>query len=195
MTRRPAVGALAIAAAAAAGTVAFLAGTIYGYGETEFDGTADAAIVLGAAAWGDEPSPVLRERIEHAIALYRESRVDKVILTGGRSEGAPSADASVARAYARRRGLPPEDVLVETSSRTTRENLAFARQVGAQAGLASFAIVSDPLHLKRALTIARDLGLDAEPAPTPTSRYRSAGSRLRLLARETSFYVDYLLTG
>lgn len=30
----------------------------------------DAAIVLGAAAWGDEPSPVFRERINHAIWLY-----------------------------------------------------------------------------------------------------------------------------
>lgn len=37
----------------------------------------DAAVVLGAAAWGGEPSPVLRERINHSIWLYENGYVKK----------------------------------------------------------------------------------------------------------------------
>lgn len=44
---------------------------------------ADAAVVLGAAAWDKRPSPVFRERINHAITLYQSHRVGKIIFTGG----------------------------------------------------------------------------------------------------------------
>lgn len=46
----------------------------------------DVAVVLGAAAWGDEPSPVLRERINHSIWLYENGYVDKIIFTGGKGK-------------------------------------------------------------------------------------------------------------
>ena len=41
--------------------------------------------------------------------------------------------------------------------------------------------------------MARDLGLDAHPAPTPTSRYRSWRTRAGFLGREVFFYATYLL--
>ena len=47
------------------------------------DAHADAAVVLGAAAWDKRPSPVFRERINHAITLYQSHRVGKIIFTGG----------------------------------------------------------------------------------------------------------------
>lgn len=43
----------------------------YLYGSSTNNIKADAAIVLGAAVWGEEPSPVFRERINHAINLYK----------------------------------------------------------------------------------------------------------------------------
>ena len=44
---------------------------------------ADCAIVLGAAAWHNKPSPVLKERLNHAIGLYKTDRVRALVLTGG----------------------------------------------------------------------------------------------------------------
>ena len=41
----------------------------YAHAPAELPKHADAAVVLGAAAWGDKPSPVFRERINHAIAV------------------------------------------------------------------------------------------------------------------------------
>jgi len=54
--------------------------------------------------------------------------------------------------------------------------------------------VSDPLHMKRAVLMARDVGLEAGPSPTPSTRYRGFGSQARMLARETYYYIGYLLS-
>lgn len=37
--------------------------------------TADAAIVLGAAVWDGNPSPALKARLDHALALYQQKRL------------------------------------------------------------------------------------------------------------------------
>ncbi|MGP3786182.1 YdcF family protein [Paenibacillus sp. 1A_MP2] len=47
---------------------------IWTYTDEESSRQSDAAIILGAAVEGENPSPVFRERIEHAILLYRQGR-------------------------------------------------------------------------------------------------------------------------
>ena len=172
-----------------------LAGRIVAAGEEASTRPADAAIVLGAAIVADRPSPVFEQRIRHAIGLYRAGRVRKLLFTGGRVGAAAPAEAIVARAYALRRGVPADAILAETASHTTRQNLVEARRLMDGHHLRSALIVSDPLHMKRALRMAKDLGIDAGPSPTPTSAYRSWRSRAPFLLRETWFYTGYLLTG
>jgi uncharacterized SAM-binding protein YcdF (DUF218 family) len=154
---------------------------------------ADAAIVLGAAAWGDKPSPVFRERINHAISLYESGYVHKILFTGGQGNLDEPPEAQVGEQYAIKQGIPQADIIVETESHTTRENLYYAQRVAAQQGLSTFLLVSDPLHMKRAMTIARDLGVKAYPSPTPSTMYRTWSSQLAFLARETRLYLSYVL--
>jgi len=154
---------------------------------------ADAAIVMGAAVWGSRPSPVFAERINHAINLYQAGRVRAIIFTGGLGPGDQLAEGEAARAYAVARGVPQEHVFYETISTVTRENVQEAARIVEQQGFARVLVVSDPLHMKRSVTMARDLGLDAYPSPTPTSRYRSWRSKLGFLVRETGWYAGYLL--
>src|SRR5512139_3547440 len=70
------------------------------YATVYTDGPADAAIVLGAAAWNGQPSPVFEERIKHAIDLYQAGRVRSLILTGGRGEGESIAESIAGSRYA-----------------------------------------------------------------------------------------------
>ena len=175
--------------------VVFVALRIYTYRNTVADVQADAAIVLGAAMWGEELSPVFRERINHALALYRNGKVRKIIFTGGQGNNNEPTESSAARRYAVERGIPEEGILVEESSHTTYENLFYAKQVADVQHLKTVLIVSDPLHMKRAVVMARDIGLEAYPSPTPTTRYQSVGSQLRLLAYETYYYIGYLILG
>jgi uncharacterized SAM-binding protein YcdF (DUF218 family) len=171
----------------------FLAWRIVAYAGRHDPAPADVAIVLGAAVWDTVPSPVFAARIDHGIALYQRGRVRRIVFTGGVGAGKRHSEAEVARGYAIRAGVPEDRIAVETRSTITYENLREARALLDSAAAPRVLIVSDPLHMRRAVTMARDLGLDAHPAPTPTSRYRSWRSRAGFLGREVFFYAQYLL--
>ncbi len=173
----------------------YAATTVYTFAGKDERTPADAAIVLGAAAWGDRPSPVFRERINHAIALYEEGWVRYLLFTGGRGVKSPLAEAEVARRYAISRGVPAAAILLEDRSTNTLENLTFARQVAQANGLRSFIIVSTPYHMQRALSMAHDLGLEAYTSPTRTTRWLTPASQTYAFVRETVSYVVYLLAG
>lgn len=164
-------------------------------GKVHHPGPADAAIVLGAAVNGAAPSPVFRERIRHGVTLYRTGRVRKLVFTGGVGEGASHAESQVARTLAIRAGVPAQAILIETRSRTTHQNMVEAKHLMDRHHLSSALIVSDPLHMKRALRMAHDAGINGYGAPTPTTRYRSWKSKTGFLLREVYFYNHYLVTG
>jgi len=188
------IGVLILLLAAAIGFVG-VAWQIVSYGNASADSHADAALVLGAAAWGNKPSPVYRERINEAIALYKAGRVRYLVFTGGTPEPGYPAEGEVGRKFAIEHGVPAAAVLFETTSRTTWQNLANARELLAPIGIQTVLLVSDPLHMRRAMAMASRLGLDATPAPTSSSRFQSLASRGEFLWRETWLYIDYLLLG
>ena len=65
----------------------------------------DAAIVLGAAVdEAGEPSAVFKARIDHAVMLYREGTVKKIIMTGGTGKGSAVPEAMAAEIYAVKNG-------------------------------------------------------------------------------------------
>jgi uncharacterized SAM-binding protein YcdF (DUF218 family) len=173
--------------------VGALAERIYSYRNATSDEPADAAVVLGAAVWGEEVSPVFRERINHGIHLYRRGQVRKLIFTGGRGNRGEPTESAAARRYAIRSGIPAGDILIEEESHTTYENILYAKQLADAQGIQKVLVVSDPLHMRRAVAMAGDVGLVAEPSPTPSTRYRGLRSQARMLAHETYFYIGYLL--
>jgi len=168
-------------------------GSIQAFSTLSTPVTADAAIVLGAAVWRGQPSPVFRERINHAIELYQDGQVQNIIFTGGQGAGDDQAESEVARLYAIARGIPEDVIYIETLSTTTYGNLREADKLAEQHSMHCVLVVSDPLHMKRAVTMAQDLGLEAYPSPTTTSRYQSLYTQLTFLIRETFTYVLYLL--
>jgi len=182
---------LAILAFAAISIVGYAATSIYAYGKQTAHTSAQAAIVLGASVWTNYPSPVFIERINHGIALYHTGQVESLLFTGGIGPGETIAESEAAKRYAIAQGVPASDILTESESHTTDENLRFAKSVAEQHHLQSFLIVSDPLHMKRAMAMAEDLRLNALPSPTPTTRYKTVRSQLGFLAHETYFYLDY----
>lgn len=146
---------------------------------------AQAALVLGAAVRGSEPGPALQARLDHALSLYRQRRVKKLLLTGGVREPGAMAEALVGQRYALAHKVPAADLILETRSHSTEGNLRYGQEVAQQAGLKSLLLVSDPLHLPRASLIAWDLGLDVASSPSPDSPFRSFAAKVRFLCRET----------
>ena len=170
-----------------------LAWRIYSFGSASSNAGADAAVVLGAAVWTKEVSPVFRERINHAINLYRKGQVRKLIFTGGQGNPGEPTESSAARQYALESGVPASDILIEEKSHNTYENILYAKQLADTNGMKKVLIVSDPLHMKRAMAMASDMGLVADPSPTPSTRYQGLISQVGLLAHETYYYIGYLL--
>jgi uncharacterized SAM-binding protein YcdF (DUF218 family) len=170
-----------------------LASRIYAFSNTSSDASADAAVVLGAAVWSSGVSPVFRERINHGIDLYKKRKVHKLIFTGGQGNPGEPTESYAARDYALQSGVPLQDILIEQKSHTTYENILYAKQIADTNAIKKVLIVSDPLHMKRAVLMAHDVGLIAEPSPTPSTRYQGFKSQLLLLAHETYYYLGYLI--
>jgi uncharacterized SAM-binding protein YcdF (DUF218 family) len=155
---------------------------IFGWSRRAAEGRADAIVVLGAAQYGGRPSPVLRARLDHALALWKSARADRVVLTGGRRQGDLISEAAAGQRYLVRRGVPTQAILLEPAGRTS-----LASMNGAAALLqawrdslpatvrdtmphrASILLVSDPFHMLRLDVLARLHGLRPLPSPTRTS--------------------------
>ncbi|WP_369942459.1 YdcF family protein [Xanthomonas medicagonis] len=158
-------------------------------GDRDQAAPADAIIVLGAAAYDAKPSPVFEERIRHGLDLYQRGYAPTLIFTGGfGGNGARFAESQVARRYALRHDVPADAILIETVSRTTRQNLIQARALMRAHGLHRAIVVSDPLHMARALRLCRELQIDALASSTPSTRFRSFQTRWRFLVQEVYFF-------
>ncbi len=184
---------LVVALVLAIHSVGMTALRIRQYAHVDETQPADVAVVLGAAAWRNRPSPVFAERINHAIELYNNGLVRYIIFTGGYGRNPQVADSEIAREYAIQRGVPASAIYVETISTNTEENLAEAGKLMHALGFTSGLLVSDPLHMYRAQQLAHEHGLSLYSSPTPTSRYRSTVSRVVFTLRETySIFLHWL---
>ena len=152
---------------------------------------ADVAIVLGAATSEGEVSPVYRERLNYGMILYEQDYVKKILVTGGYGEGSEQSDAYAAKCYLVSQGIPKEDILLEEESSITQENLENAKRLMDENGYKSALVVSDPLHMKRAMLLAKDTGMESFSSPTTTTMYRSLRTKIPFLAREVFFYIGY----
>ncbi len=193
----PLIKRIGIAALAVIGVVGvilvYITTSIYCYSSVDEKTQADAAVILGAAAWYKRPSPVFEQRIKHGLWLYENGYVKKLIMTGGKSRNAPFSEAYVARRFALKKKIPAQDILIEEDSHNTYENLVNAKKLMDEHGLKSAIIVSDPYHMKRAMAIADDLDMTAYSSPTPTTRYEGSNKSLRFLLQETGHMIGYLL--
>ena len=171
--------------------ITYIAISIYLYSSVNEILQADAAIVLGAGVWDGEPSPVFRERINHGIWLYENGYVNYIIFTGGYSAGNDYSDSYAALRYAIENGVPAEAIFIEEKSTITQENIRYAAQIAEANNLSTVILVSDPLHMRRAMTMAQDYGLTAYSSPTPSTMFRSLNTKLPFLAREVFFYIGY----
>lgn len=177
----------------------FSAWQVYDYAKHKqktYPKTADAVVVLGAAAWGKQPSPVFRERLNHAIYLYQKGFAKKIIFTGGTPKLNYPTEAEVGKRYAMQKFRVPErDILIETESNNTFDNLQNTRALIQSYRIRRMIIVSDPDHLARAAAMAAYLDMDVAVSATPTSLYyNNRMKRLKFALQEVLSLTAFRLT-
>ncbi|PHR42926.1 MAG: multidrug MFS transporter [Fluviicola sp.] len=161
---------------------------IYQYSFEYSEDKSDVAIVLGAASKDGILSPVFKERINHGVLLYEKGIVNKIIFTGGIGKGQKESESKAAKNYALRNGVPESDIFIEEKSNYTTENLEQAEQIMDSLGFTNALLVSDPLHMRRAMKIAKYYEIDCKPSPTKTTMYKSSKTKLSQLLYETFFF-------
>lgn len=140
---------------------------------------AEAIVVLGAAQYDGRPSPVLQNRLDHALDLYEQGLAPLIVVTGGRQEGDRFTEATAGYNYLRGRGVPDEHIRKEVQGHTTYESLAATARFLRDDGVTDVILVSSPSHSKRLAGVASAVELDAALSPS------KGNPSLTSLGRET----------
>ncbi|HXI22070.1 MAG TPA: YdcF family protein [Gemmatimonadales bacterium] len=129
----------------------------------------EAIVVMGAAQYNGKPSPVLRARLDHAAALYREGLAPAVVVTGGIGEGDRVSEATVGQQYLVAHQVPVRAVVVRPVGRSTLTSIRSVAEWARQHSVKRVLLVSDPFHMLRLRLEAKRVGLEPYTSPTPTS--------------------------
>lgn len=155
----------------------------------------DAIAVFGAAEYAGRPSPVFHARLDHAADLYQRGIAPLVItLGGGGDKDSGKSEGGVGRDYLLARGVPLENIIAETSSVDTEQQVHRLAAIARDHNLRHIVVVSDGTHMFRIRAICDRAGLDVSTSPRAAfghiSRYDLALRYLHEILSYTSFRLD-----
>ena len=146
---------------------------VWRVGHTQSTTQVDAIVVMGAAQYDGVPSPLLKARLMHALDLWKQKVAPRIVLTGGNKPGDRFTEASASAIFLRQQGVPQEDLLQESSSRSTYEALRNVRNLIATdssfAGIKRIVIVTDPYHELRSRLTAQEMNFEATTSSSSNS--------------------------
>lgn len=130
------------------------------------------ALVFGAAVYGqDRLSPILRDRVETAVALYHAGVVDHLIMSGD-NRAADYDEPGAMLNYAIEQGVDPDDITADRAGQRTYDTCYRANYVF---DVRNAVLVTQAFHLPRALLTCKGLGIDSVGAIADQRTYRGAG--------------------
>lgn len=154
----------------------------------------DCLIVLGARVNPDgSMKSTLRLRCEAAFDAWRDGIAERIIVCGGQMPGEPRPHAEAMREYLLEKGVPDENILVDSASKNTVQNLQNAAVIMEHRGFRRAALVTSDYHLTRAMWIAHAKGMVVcgIPAASPCS----LKTCLKTRKRETVSWFLYFFRG
>ncbi|MFI7399479.1 vancomycin high temperature exclusion protein [Streptomyces sp. NPDC049541] len=124
--------------------------------------TADAprtevAVVFGAGLWNGEPSPYLANRLKAAAQLYREGRVEVVLVTGDNSRK-DYDEPDAMRTYLKKHGVPEGRIVSDYAGFDTWDSCVRAKKIF---GVDRAVLISQGFHIRRAVALCEAAGVDS----------------------------------
>lgn len=118
---------------------------------------ADCILVLGARVWDNgQLSAVLKDRVDAAIALYKEGVAPLLLMSGDHSSESYN-EVQAMKDYAVEQGVPEECILMDHAGYSTYESMYRAKEVY---GINSCIVSTQKYHLYRAVYIGKAVGMD-----------------------------------
>jgi SanA protein len=116
------------------------------------------AIVFGAGLRYDgTPTAILRDRVETAVQLHQQGKVDKLLMSGDNSF-VEYNEPEAMRQYALELGIPEEDIVLDYAGRRTYDTCYRAKAIFQ---VRSAILVTQSFHLPRALFLCNWFGVES----------------------------------
>ncbi len=148
---------------------------------------ASVAIVPGASVYKGTPSPILQDRLDCAIELYRQGKVRKILLSGDNGTSYYN-EVKPMLLYVLDRNVYEKDVFVDHAGFRTLDTLVRAKEIF-QVKDAIF--VSQKFHQPRAAFISKKIGLEFQSYESDRRMYVSGPfSRFREFFARTLAWID-----
>ena len=152
-------------------------------------------LVLGTTVEGDEPSPMLSDRIRAAHQYLSDHPNTICIVSGGKGDDLNLSEAQCMYNELVKMGIDPERIWMEDQATSTVENFQFSlalieEKVGYRPRI--LGVLSSEFHLLRARMFAEEAGVTPIAIPANTSDARTL---VRYLLREVIMVWYYSLIG
>ena len=116
------------------------------------------AIVFGAGLRYDgTPTAILRDRVETAVQLYQQGKVDKLLMSGDNSF-VEYNEPEAMRQYALELGIPQKDIVLDYAGRRSYDTCYRAKAIFQ---IDSAILVTQSFHLPRVLFLCNWFGVES----------------------------------
>lgn len=129
----------------------------------------DCIIVLGAGIVGNRPSISLANRLDKAIEVYNLGHTKKILVSGDHGQSSYD-EVNVMRNYLLEKGIPKDDIFMDHAGFSTYDSMYRARSVFK---VTSAIVVTQSLHLRRALYIGDKMGIKVTGVEAKNSTVKS----------------------
>lgn len=137
----------------------FMAFGVHTWKGKDFQGT---VVVLGTLIIQDQPSRMLKARLDAAVAFLKENPKSSCIVSGGQGKNEDYTEAEIMEKYLVQQGIDPSRIYQEGNSSNTKQNLQYSLQVIQQNHLGEqIVIITNAFHRYRAQIFADQLGVTA----------------------------------
>ena len=157
----------------------------------------DYIIIHGAGLKGEEPTPLLRGRIDKALELWdAQGRTAILVPSGGQGSDEVISEAEAMSRYMLGLGVPREALLPEDQSTTTMENLVFAKNLldARQTTPYRCAFVTSDYHVFRTALYASKVGLKGDGIGSKTAGYYFPTAFIReFIAITKEHWMPYMI--
>ena len=111
------------------------------------------------------------DRITHALQLYRQGKIKKILITGGQGLNPvnPQSEAEVLKRFLLMSGMPEANILIEDQAKNTAENASFTKVFLEEKGISinqEFILITSAFHMYRAKGCFDKVGLKTVTFPT-----------------------------
>lgn len=121
------------------------------------------AIVFGAGLYNNYPSKVLSSRLNEAVKLYNDKKINKILVSGDNTSYYYNEPLAMYK-YLRELGVADSDIVQDFAGRRTADTCFRAKNVFK---INSTYLISQPSHLPRALWLCESYGIESLTVGAP----------------------------